>query len=885
MMAVEKREDWEFDKFDDGSLQIVGEVQVRKYERFLEDYCSQLRGIEKALDEAIADAWDFSLDPISLQVEQGGVARAMDVGGVHLQIVFEHLGELLTVLLTLDEIIDNQGALREHWTLYKRMLKSVRANPATFNIEVAKLRLFEKLLMKLEGQLMDRMILRNCIEQMFDSSSAFVTKNSSFAEEFILNIRAIYTMIENKIGEPNEVDQRYKYVGVCALYVASTSDLWIDSDLTKNSSSFSGTSIKRFLRCRPCWQASSCSDELPASSRRFFPHMTKALGRRGPREKKKAGFFGAAAAQLPVASRASSLSREVHHWYLHISSWMIKMEATFKMNTDDLNKQCVLFIQGLLFAYNVSHQVRTIMNLHVALSKPMTRTSVLALCRLVELLKARGTAEGTLAEATDCSFLYWHRVVFPIYLQDVFEGASDSRRIHYMFGALRDCVAPLKQTCHLESPHLLTEAFEKEMMANVKEHLLAPMCREVETDLRLHIHSHLQLDDRNPYKKGLRDPSRLLRVKPTRFFHSFINIKVHVEGYLDRTFYNLTTVALHDWKTYGEMRTLASQKYGLQLAEPHLPSQTLEQIMNTTVNFTYQFLRKKFYIFSQFMYDEHIKSRLIKDLRMFREIRSQNNQMYPYERADKFNKGIRKLGLTPDGQSYLDQFRELISQIGNAMGYIRMVRSGGLHCCSNNISFVPDLDDIVCYEELCQEEELSEECVRAARNLDQVISNMAKNFAEGTEYFQMLVDVFSGEFRSNKNMHLRNFFAILPPLTLNYVEHMISCKEKMTKKNKVGAAFTDDGFAMGVAYILKLLDQSRKFDSLHWFQSVKQNKGKRDGGATNADSGQPGGTSSREVTTTERGLRSSFPAEREDDGEAVMVMNWHRGDSTASPSA
>ena len=35
-------------------------------------------------------------------------------------------------------------------------------------------------------------------------------------------------------------------------------------------------------------------------------------------------------------------------------------------------------------------------------------------------------------------------------------------------------------------------------------------------------------------------------------------------------------------------------------------------IMNTTVNFTYQFLRKKFFIFSQFLYDEHIKARLIK---------------------------------------------------------------------------------------------------------------------------------------------------------------------------------------------------------------------------------------------------------------------------------
>ena len=30
------------------------------------------------------------------------------------------------------------------------------------------------------------------------------------------------------------------------------------------------------------------------------------------------------------------------------------------------------------------------------------------------------------------------------------------------------------------------------------------------------------------------------------------------------------------------------------------------------VNFTYQFLRKKFFIFSQFMYDEYIKARLFK---------------------------------------------------------------------------------------------------------------------------------------------------------------------------------------------------------------------------------------------------------------------------------
>ena len=39
--------------------------------------------------------------------------------------------------------------------------------------------------------------------------------------------------------------------------------------------------------------------------------------------------------------------------------------------------------------------------------------------------------------------------------------------------------------------------------------------------------------------------------------------------------------------------------------------------------------------------------------------------------------------------------------------------------------------------------------------------------------------------------------------TLNYVEYMMVAKDRMTKKNKQGAAFTDDGFSMGVFLKLK----------------------------------------------------------------------------------
>jgi len=59
--------------------------------------------------------------------------------------------------------------------------------------------------------------------------------------------------------------------------------------------------------------------------------------------------------------------------------------------------------------------------------------------------------------------------------------------------------------------------------------------------------------------------------------------------------------------------------------------------------------------------------------------------------------------------------RVLWSDAGNAMGYVRMIRSGGLHCCSNAIQFIPDLEDIEKFEEMVAEERLSGECQRAAR--------------------------------------------------------------------------------------------------------------------------------------------------------------------------
>ena len=107
------------------------------------------------------------------------------------------------------------------------------------------------------------------------------------------------------------------------------------------------------------------------------------------------------------------------------------------------------------------------------------------------------------------------------------------------------------------------------------------------------------------------------------------------------------------------------------------------------------------------------------------------------------------------------------------------MRSAGLHYCSNAISFVPDIGNIISFEkhvgtgdpttddtttdaatspddgvvESKSEEDspsaatvkgagLSAKTIASAKTLDRVITEMSKNFAEGTDYFKILVKVF-----------------------------------------------------------------------------------------------------------------------------------------------
>lgn len=173
-----------------------------------------------------------------------------------------------------------------------------------------------------------------------------------------------------------------------------------------------------------------------------------------------------------------------------------------------------------------------------------------------------------------------------------------------MIWALRDVLDKFHFARH-NSPDIVIEKYLRDILRILNVHYLTRVCRDIETELRLSIHLDLKSDESHLFKEGLKDLSKFINIQPIVIYDKYIDIKsklklarnshfecriltsfccccccfkAHVKKYLDRTFYDLTTVALHDWKAYSEMRNLAQHKYHLNLTDPYLPSSTLEQV-------------------------------------------------------------------------------------------------------------------------------------------------------------------------------------------------------------------------------------------------------------------------------------------------------------------
>jgi WASH complex subunit 7 len=72
---------------------------------------------------------------------------------------------------------------------------------------------------------------------------------------------------------------------------------------------------------------------------------------------------------------------------------------------------------------------------------------------------------------------------------------------------------------------------------------------------------------------------------------------------------------------------------------------------------------------------------------------------------------------------------------------------------------------------------LSSETIRAAKNLDEVIATLIKNFGEGSDYFKVLVKVFQSVLLNSEHEQLKVFYMIVPALCISWTEASLQAKE------------------------------------------------------------------------------------------------------------
>ena len=183
---------------------------------------------------------------------------------------------------------------------------------------------------------------------------------------------------------------------------------------------------------------------------------------------------------------------------------------------------------------------------------------------------------------------------------------------------------------------------------------------------------------------------------------------------------------------------------------------------------------------------------------------------------------FRRLAFSEDGSTFPEQFRLLVTDVGNALGCLRLLRLGIMHSSAHEAKFFPGLkSSFRVFEATAKSDEMPASTLEAAKTFDDELKLLRKHTAKGTNFFNVLVDEFAGKLKDIDDEHLNDFYLMIPALSLHAVESVVSIREKLARRGKEDAVnFADDGFALGIAFLLCVLDQSTAFDRLNWKNTV-----------------------------------------------------------------
>lgn len=506
--------------------------------------------------------------------------------------------------------------------------------------------------------------------------------------------------------------------------------------------------------------------------------------------------------------------------------------------------------------------------------------------------------EDTLDQACDCSFLYFYRDLIPSFVRSLHTANRESAFNHTqtVLSALSDPERILVRARHLNhdvsSGLASVTNYQSFVTRIIREEYVQPISELIEAELRYafpsqlcHTHAHFRKQLLTPlyrfavhsknslgndrFAAGVR---HLITSPPLYVCRKKIDVKAEIESHLEKTFYNLCTISLNDCNTYNDMRSIANERYGLNVSDPFLPDGSLDQgldfidtlrnlesfvssynynmieqsfvqrrakrgakslhtisvnslasslkqhglgMVGLTIDVCSKLLSHKIELLLGFLADDGIKSILSKELRWIDNQRKEGNNVYPFTRATEFTQTMKRLvEQSQSNQHGLDWCRTVVTEIGNTLAMARLVRTARRRVLSDvmqflsplNISIVKDQDKGRGTDIFCKVED----------NISTVLDKPEPDIVDG------FASIVKDALLEHDGAFVSGFHCMLPALCLNWMDASLQGKEMMHKKNIArGGYYTDDGFSIGLAFILSSTDQQKMYERLNWFKSIQ----------------------------------------------------------------
>ena len=138
------------------------------------------------------------------------------------------------------------------------------------------------------------------------------------------------------------------------------------------------------------------------------------------------------------------------------------------------------------------------------------------------------------------------------------------------------------------------------------------------------------------------------------------------------------------------------------------------------------------------------------------------------------------------------------------------------------LKFIPNFLTDYTFEDVAYDLNIGGEVLDSVKMFDESVRLMLKQGTDANDYLRTIVknnEGFADE--DDKYQPLKNFYTMVPAVSISYIDHITRGREKLQKRNNTEGFISDDGFALGIVYLLRILGVQDEFNGLNWFDSVE----------------------------------------------------------------